>query len=99
MPAECEWPADIHREQDCKHKICVAIVGGPTVLNAAITYENPAPTSDARESVTNEADVVADGGVLDDGKADDLEECPECAVLSDLPCWPCYQDAKVNQED
>lgn len=39
LPAECGCPADIHRDQDCKHKVALATVGGPVVLDAAIETE------------------------------------------------------------
>jgi hypothetical protein len=40
VPAECECPADIHRDPDCKHKVALATIGGPTVLNAATVSES-----------------------------------------------------------
>lgn len=93
VPAECECPADVHREPDCKHKLALATVAGPSVLNAAVAFENPAPDTDAAVTVTTGADLLTtDGGVLAEAKPDDRQECPECAKLSDLPCWPCYQE-------
>jgi len=35
VPIECECPAD---EYDCKHKVAVAVVGGPVVLSAAMAF-------------------------------------------------------------
>lgn len=35
-PAECDCPADTYRkEYDCRYKVALATVGGPTVLEAA----------------------------------------------------------------
>ena len=51
LPAECECPADQYGEgYDCKHKVALAAVGGPTVLQAAVDFD-PSPTP-----------VRADGG-------------------------------------
>ncbi|QLG26865.1 hypothetical protein HUG10_04605 [Halorarum halophilum] len=95
VPAECECPADVHRDPDCKHKVALASVGGPTVLNAAVIFENPAPATDDRPAVKTGTDLLAvDGGVLADAKLDDNEECKECAELSDLPCFDCYCDQR-----
>lgn len=79
VPAECECPADKHREgYDCKHKVSLATVGGPTVLNAAIEYDSSAADK-----------VRADGGVHA------VDKCPPedcaCSNLSDFPCWPCVR--------
>lgn len=82
--AECECPADKYRDDyDCKHKVALATVGGPTVLNAAVAFEDPAPDRD-RDTETMADHLRADGG--------DPDDC-DCAALSgDLPCWPCYRD-------
>lgn len=64
-PAECECPADIHHDQDCKHKVALATVGGPTVLNAAVEAE---ASRDNKE-------LKADGGCECD--SDELP-CFEC---------------------
>jgi hypothetical protein len=42
VPAECECPADLYSDDyDCKHKVALATVGGPTVLNAALEADLP----------------------------------------------------------
>lgn len=67
VPTECECPADQYNEEyDCKHKVALATVGGPTVLNAALAFD-PSPTR-----------VKADGGCECD--ADDFP-CFECYRL------------------
>lgn len=53
VPAECDCPADIHREPDCKHKVSLAAVGGLTVLNAAVDF-GAAPPSDESEADAEE---------------------------------------------
>ena len=59
VPAECECPADVHHDSDCKHKTALAIVGGPTVLNAAVTsrvqarFSTSLPTAAASVTVTD----------------------------------------------
>ncbi|QSG11381.1 SWIM family zinc finger [Halapricum desulfuricans] len=51
LPVECECPADQYSEDyDCKHKVALAAIGGPTVLQAAVDFD-PTPTP-----------VRADGG-------------------------------------
>jgi len=57
VPSECECPADIHHDTDCKHKTALAIVGGPTVLNAAVDFEGSSPV----------LGVATDGGCECDG--------------------------------
>lgn len=99
VPAECECPADIHHESDCKHKVALATVGGPTVLNAAVTYENLAPATDDRKPMTTAADKIAAGGgvpAVAKQDEDDGDECEECANLSGLPCFACYRAGKAT---
>lgn len=75
LPAECNCPADVHREPDCKHKVALATVGGPTVLNAAVGLESP--TANETDSPETMADSLrTDGGC----------ECDK----GDFPCFECY---------
>lgn len=98
VPAECECPADVHHDKDCKHKLALATVGGPVVIQAAADYEPPAEL-DAERPITAADKLRADGGTQsvdagDPGPSAE-EERPECdcAVLSGaFPCWPCYRD-------
>ena len=85
LPAECECPADVHREPDCKHKVALATVGGPTVLNAAVNFENPAPASSDSDSMTAADRLRADGGNPYQQEGGD-----ECGCTSELPCWDCF---------
>ena len=95
VPAECECPADIHHESDCKHKVALATVAGPTVLNAAVAFEKPAKVTDGSESTTTGAGVLASGGGLRaDAKPGEPDECEGCESLSGFPCWPCYRTGK-----
>ena len=98
VPTECGCKADRFREDyDCKHKVALASVGGPVVLQAAV--DCPTPTVDGRETTpqTLEERIRADGGAVTERASDDSppldaeehEECEECEKLSDLPCWPC----------
>lgn len=92
LPAECECPADRHQEEyDCKHKVALATVGGPTVLNAAVEYEAPARTGGAKPKTAADK-LRADGGdgALHAGTdATDDEPCEDCMV--DFPCFDCYE--------
>ena len=67
VPSECECPADIHHDSDCKHKTALAIVGGPTVLNAAVNFDAP----------TSVLGVATDGGcACDEGRL----PCFDCVL-------------------
>lgn len=93
LPAECDCLADkYHEGYDCKHKVALATVGGPTVMNAAIQYEAPEIDKPLEpESVLDK--LRADGGVHAEKSNMQSEGC-DCTSLSDLPCWPCYRDGK-----
>jgi hypothetical protein len=89
VPAECECPADQYNEEyDCKHKVALATVGGPTVLNAAIAFENPTPASSGDDSETMASKLRADGGDCDQHEDSDCECTPE------FPCADCYINGK-----
>jgi hypothetical protein len=77
VPVRCECPADEHTENyACKHRVGCATVAGPTVLNAALEFESPAP-------------AMADGGVIEETCPNGDPECdgPESKTL---PCFECY---------
>lgn len=94
VPAECGCPADKHREEyDCKHKVALATVGGPTVLEAALAFETPAPTEPTPATPMSEK-LRGDGGVP--AASDSSEPDCDCAHFSGFPCWPCYRDGKHN---
>jgi hypothetical protein len=65
VPSECECPADVHHDSDCKHRTALAIVGGPTVLDAAVDFDGPSPV----------LGVATDGGCACDG---DRLPCFDC---------------------
>jgi hypothetical protein len=101
VPAECECPADKYNEEyDCKHKVALATVGGPVVLEASVNYPTSSPK---RSNATRLSDKLrADGGVTTeeieaDSKPFDAVESGECDCaesLGDFPCWPCVRDGK-----
>ena len=85
VPTECECPADEYSDEyDCKHKVAVAVVGGPVVLGAAVAYTS-------RE----EPPLRADGGVVEasDEESQEEEQC-DCSESSDFPCWGCFRDGR-----
>lgn len=42
VPVMCDCPADeYHRDYNCKHKVALATVAGPTVLDASLKFESP----------------------------------------------------------
>ena len=98
VPAECECPADVHREPDCKHKLALATIGGATVLSAAVSFEKePTPLSrPAAEGRTTAADKLqTDGGATDANSHSDA--CPNGDDRCDgpdgegLPCFACFE--------
>lgn len=98
VPAECGCKADRFHDQDCKHKLAVATVGGPIVLEAAIEYENPTPKTDP-SSVTTVADQLrADGGIVVEQESesssardgDDTLDCGCEELPGEFPCADCY---------
>jgi hypothetical protein len=103
LPAECECPADKYNEEyDCKHKVALATVGGPVVLQAAV--DCPTPTVDTEETTpqTLKERLRADGGAVTEEISEDSAplyevehtDC-ECSKLTDdFPCWPCVRDGK-----
>jgi hypothetical protein len=99
VPAECECKADRYDDDhDCKHKVALATVGGPVVLQAAVDFENaaagfPVTTS---ESVTTGADKLeTDGGtatVADDSNAcENGDERCNGSGGTGLPCFDCFE--------
>lgn len=68
VPLHCDCPADHYNEDDCKHKVAVAVCGGPVVLGAAMAY-----TTDRDAQSTTR--VMTDGGqqVDHDGRDRDVE--------------------------
>jgi len=98
VPAECDCPADLHREPDCKHKAALATVGGPTVLNAAVEFEKPAgdtargfssPPTASENTETMAEKLKPDGG--------EPKACsngnPHCDGPNSegLPCFACFE--------
>jgi len=96
VPVECACPADIHREPDCKHKVALATVGGSTVMDAAVKFEEteesdstpPFPLLTSEETTTVAEKIETDGG---------LQTCPNgnihCNGSTDekLPCFACFE--------
>lgn len=96
LPAEYNCPADVHRKPDCKHKVALATVGGPTVLNAAVNFEIPSPASLNIETRTAQDKLQADGGAPRATLQREAETCPngysrcDGPKSEDLPCFGCY---------
>jgi len=103
VPAECECPADKYNEEyDCKHKVALATVAGPVVLQAAVDCPTPAVNTERTPTYTLKEQIRTDGGVITEQKTEDIsrvyaekpDEC-DCAKLSDdFPCWSCVRDGK-----
>jgi hypothetical protein len=56
VPVKCECKADEFQEEyACKHRVALATIGGPTVMNAAVEFETPDPEEEADK-------LRADGG-------------------------------------
>ena len=81
VPSECNCPADLHREPDCKHRVALAAIGGPTVLDAALAFESPARETEPESNSETVADKLrADGGC----------DCDQW----DLPCFECFDSGR-----
>jgi|GEM_PF-544733 len=103
VPAECECPADKYNEEyDCKHKVALATIGGPVVLQTAVECPTPTVDGEGADSTTLAERLRADGGVIAEERREDgagvieaeHEDC-DCAELSDdFPCWPCVRDGR-----
>jgi len=102
VPTECECKADRYDDDhDCKHKVALATVGGPVVLQAAVDFENAAagfPVTTPENLTTGADKLETDGGtatVADD--SDTCENGDERCNGSDgtgLSCFDCFE---VNQ--
>ena len=70
VPLHCTCPADQYGDNDCKHKVAVAVCGGPVLFGAAMAY---APGRDDGEAPITP--VMTDGGqrVAHDGCDRDVE--------------------------
>jgi hypothetical protein len=97
VPAECECPADKYGEDyDCKHKVALATVGGPTVLNAGVEYKPPVKETPS-ELETMADKLKADGGTTETMTDAELETCPNGNPLCDgpdndtIPCFACFE--------
>lgn len=97
LPAQCECPADEFNEKyDCKHKLALATVGGPTVLNAAIDYKS--------EPNSASTVVAPDGGLVSKSGGSGAPSCPhgysrcEGPYGEVLPCFGCYCDRLDAEE-
>jgi hypothetical protein len=97
VPAECECKADLyHEEYACKHRVSLATIGGPVVLEAAAEFL-PKETSanPTTETVTGAELLKSDGGVPATEAEPDTclngqEGCPG-PDGDDLPCFACYE--------
>ena len=94
VPVSCTCPGfEYHHEPSGrvgKHMLAVATMGGSTLLEAARAFSQDHEPTGAAETTTVSEKLKADGGR---SLADDSTntKCTECAGLSDLPCWNCYQ--------
>jgi hypothetical protein len=100
IPAECGCKADKFREDyDCKHKVALATVGGPVVLQAAVDCPTPIVDRENTTTQTLKDKLRPDGGAVTDETEDDPnplnaskhEDC-NCTEFSDFPCFSCYCD-------
>ena len=77
IPKSCECPADQYSEDyDCKHKVALAVVGGPAVLSTAMMCGAASSPSEQSDETPTES-LRADGGC----------ECDQFG----FPCWECVR--------
>jgi hypothetical protein len=97
VPAECECPADVHREPDCKHKVALATVGSSTVLRAAVACDSSAAASSSPapfDDTTATDALQTDGGTVTTDKPETCQNgSPRCPGPDGdrLPCFDCYE--------
>lgn len=109
IPAECECPADKYNEEyDCKHKVALATIAGPVVLQAAVECPTPTHDTEGTDSTTLAERLRADGGAITETRreegggvieAERGEECPNgeewCEPEADsLPCFACFESTE-----
>lgn len=101
VPAECECPADKYNEEyDCKHKVALATVGGPIVLQAAVDCPITGDSENTTSQTLNDK-LRPDGGAVTDETTNDPkplnaskhEDC-NCTEYSNFPCFECYLDGQ-----
>ena len=84
VPAECECPTDKSNEEyDCKHKVALATVGGPVVLEAAVEFPTPGVDTERSNASTVADKLRTDGGATTEeiggeSKPLDAAEPEEC---------------------
>lgn len=92
VPAECECEADRYDEdRDCKHKVALATVGGPVVLQAAVDFEKAAAGFQVStpESITTGTDKLeTDGGTASCENGDKRCNGSDGAGLC---CFDCFE--------
>jgi hypothetical protein len=107
VPAECECPADKYNEEyDCKHKVALATVGGPVVLEASVSYPTPSGNRERSNTSTLSDKLRVDGGITTEeigGESKPLDAAEpdgcDCTELSDgFPCWKCYRNGFATFE-
>lgn len=88
VPSECDCPSDLHREEDCKHKLAVATIAGPPVLEAARTATTGQNREEPRTATETVAEKLrADGGTISFEEPCACEDDPE-------PCVDCYIEGR-----
>lgn len=100
VPTKCECPADQYNDDyACKHRVAAATVGGETVLEAAVTFDSPAPASSDSSPGSRRSELKADGGTVTP-KQEPEDTCPngyrgcDGPESDSLPCFACYMDAE-----
>jgi hypothetical protein len=106
VPSECGCPADKYNEErDCKHKVALATIAGPVVLQASVDCPNPTNDTEGTDSKTVAERLRADGGVIAEEQREDgagvieaeREECPngedwcQGPGADSLPCFACFE--------
>lgn len=102
VPAECQCKSDRFREgYDCKHKVALATIGGPVVLEAAADYRTRSVNTEGSDTSTGD-DLLADGGIAIEETGGESEpfdvakrtNCDCSELLDDFPCWFCVSEEK-----
>jgi len=98
IPAECECPADIHGDRNCKHRVGLVIHGGSPIMSAAAAYDPPTDPRQAPKVETVADKLRSDGGarhgpvpVEPPEFASDTDDGCWCED-NDMPCFDCYRN-------
>lgn len=95
IPETCECPADqFNDDYDCKHKVALASIGGPTVLSAALDGGGRALSRTTLDTPIRQP--TTDSGIRGSSSPEETNGCPHNRAGCNGPesdklgCFDCY---------